>query len=182
MIDAFHALGLPPQLDLTDEELREAFRAAGKKSHPDVGGSEAEFAALNEAFAILSSPSRRLRHWLELQDLTIVSRGSIDSSIMDLFTEVGAATQQAEAAIRKREDAKSALVRAMSEPEIQTARDVIEASNQKVERRISQQCENFPVFENTLTLDSEHASQVMRNLVFLEKWRASLRAYFSRLV
>jgi len=182
MIDAFQALGLPPKLELTDEALREAFRVAGKKSHPDGGGSEAEFAALNEAFALLSSPSRRLRHWLELQDLTIVSRGSIESAMMDLFTEVGAATQQAEAAIRKRDDARSALVRAMLEPEMQTSRDAIEAANQKVERWISRQCEIFPDLEKTLALDPEQASQIVRNLVFLEKWRASLRACFSRLV
>ncbi len=182
MIDAFQALGLPPKLELTDEALREAFREVGKKSHPDGGGSEAEFAALNEAFALLSSPSRRLRHWLELQDLTIVSRGSIESAMMDLFTEVGAATQQAEAAIRKRDDARSALVRAMLEPEMQTSRDAIEAANQKVERWISRQCEIFPDLEKTLALDPEQASQVVRNLVFLEKWRASLRACFSRLV
>ncbi len=182
MSDAFRALGLPRKLAISDETLREAFRVEGKKSHPDAGGSGAEFAELNTAFALLSSPSQRLRHWLELQNFTIDSRGSIDAALMDLFTQVGAATQQADAAIRKRDDAKSALVRAMSEAGIQAARDAIEAANLEVEQRILQQCANFPELEKSLHIDPAHASQVVRNLLFLEKWRSSLRAYFSRLV
>jgi len=182
MIDAFRALGLVPQLDLEDESLRQAFREASKDLHPDAGGGEAEFSELSEALAILSSPSRRLRYWLELQGLTVDPRGSIEPALMDLFTEVGAATQRAEAIIRQRDDAKSALGRAMLEQEIQTSRDAIEAANSKVEQWISRQCGNFAEFESGTLIDVNHASQVLRNLVFLEKWRASLRGCFSRLI
>ncbi len=179
MIDAFGSLGLVPQLDLEDESLRQAFREASKSLHPDAGGGEAEFSALNEALAILISPSRRLRHWLELQGLTVDPRGSIEPALMELFSEVGAATQRAEAVIRKRDNAKSALGRAVLEEELQNSREGIESINLKVEQWISHQCENFVAFESGILTN---VSQILRNLVFLEKWRANLRDCFSRLI
>ncbi len=182
MTDAFHTLGIEPGLVLTDEALREAFREAGKRVHPDAGGGEGEFAALREAMAILSSPSRRLAHWLELRGTPGEVRGSVGTSLMDLFAEVGAATQLAEAAIRKRGEAQSALVRAMLEGETQAAREAIEGAIAEVESMIGRECDQFPGFQNSAEPDIAAASQVARNLAFLEKWRAGLRACFSRLV
>jgi len=182
MANAFDRLGLEPGLVLTEETLREAFRAAGKQVHPDAGGGEGEFTALNEAFAILSSPSRRLRHWLECRGLTVETRGTIDTALMDLFSEVGAVTQRAEALIRKREDAKSALVRAMLEGGTQSCREALEAAIAKVETWITAECETFPILEKSQNPDLATVSKTARNLVFLEKWRAGLRAGFSRLV
>jgi len=182
MANAFDRLGLEPSLALTEESLREAFRAAGKRVHPDAGGGEGEFAALNEAFAILSSPSQRLRHWLECRGLVVETRGTIDAALMDLFSEVGAVTQRMEAVTRKRDEAQSALVRAMLEGEVQGCREALEAAISKVEGWISRECEVFPSLEVADHIDLTAVSKIVRNLVFLEKWRAALRAGFSRLV
>ena len=180
MSDAFQILGIPARLVIPDETLRDAFREAGKQAHPDAGGGEGEFAALREAFAVVSSPSRRLKHWLELRGTPAEVRGTIDNSLMDLFAEVGAVTQQAEAVIRKRDGAKSSLVRAMLEGETQICRESVEAAIAKVEMLIARECEVFPDLEKSVNL--ELASEVARNLAFLEKWRAGLRSCFSRLV
>ncbi len=167
---------------LSDEAVRDAFREAGKRAHPDAGGGEGEFATLREALAVVSSPSRRLRHWLELRGTPGEIRGSIDTSLMDLFSEVGAVTQQAEGVIRKREEAKSVLVRAMLEGETQQCREAVERAIFQVESRISGECSGFAELENAAVPDVAAASQSARNLAFLEKWRAGLRACFSRLV
>lgn len=180
--DAFQILGIPPALVLSDDSLREAFREAGKRSHPDAGGGEGEFAALREAFAVVSSPSRRLRHWLELRGTPGDVRGTIEPSLMDLFTEVGAVTQQAESLVRKRDDAKSALVRAMLEGETQIRREAVERAISQVETRITDECAVFSEFEKSLVVDVDAAAKTARNLAFLEKWRAGLRACFSKLV
>jgi curved DNA-binding protein CbpA len=180
--DAFQILGIQPALVLSDETLREAFREAGKLSHPDAGGGEGEFAALREAFAVVSSPSRRLRHWLELRGTPGEVRGTIEPSLMDLFTEVGAVTQQAESLVRKRDDAKSALVRAMLEGETQIRREAVERAISQVEARITDECVVFYAFEKSPVVDVEAAAKTARNLAFLEKWRAGLRACFSKLV
>ncbi len=179
---AFQILGIKPALVVADEFLREAYREAGKQAHPDAGGGEGEFAALREAMAVLSSPSRRLRHWLELRGTPGDVRGSIDNSLMDFFSEVGAVTQQSEMLIRKRDEAKSTLVRAMLEGETQICREAVERAILKVETAISNECSALGDFENSSEPDVEAASKTARNLAFLEKWRAGLRACFSRLV
>lgn len=180
--DAFQILGMEPKLVLSDDTLREAFREAGKRAHPDAGGGEGEFAALREAFAVVSSPSRRLRHWLELRGTPGEVRGSIDNSLMDLFAEVGAVTQLAESVIRKRDEAKSALVRALLEGETQVCREAVERAISQVETTIIRECAMFQDLEDSAAPDVEAAAKTARNLAFLEKWRAGLRAYFGRLV
>ncbi|MEO6475013.1 MAG: hypothetical protein ABIQ96_07815 [Luteolibacter sp.] len=182
MTDAFHILGLESRLVISDEIVRDAYREAGKQVHPDAGGGEGEFATLREAFAIVSSPSRRLKHWLELRGTPGDVRGIIDTALMDLFSEVGAVTQQAETVIRKRDEAKSALVRAMLEGETQLCREAVERTIAKVETSIANECAAFPTYESAQDPDVEAASKTARNLAFLEKWRTGLRGCFSRLV
>lgn len=180
--DAFQILGMEPRLVLADDALREAFREAGKRLHPDAGGGEGEFAALREAFSVVSSPSRRLRHWLELRGTPGDVRGSISNSLMDLFAQVGAVTQQAETLIRKRDEAHSALVRAMLEGETQICREAVERAISTVEALIARECAGFPKLEKAAEIDVHAVSETARNLAFLEKWRAGLRACFGRLV
>lgn len=180
--DAFQLLGLTPGLVYSDELLRDAFREAGKQAHPDAGGGEGEFAALREAYALVSSPSRRLKLWLELRGTPGDPRGSIDAPLMDVFSDVGAVTQQAETVIRKRDEAKSALVRAMLEGETQLCRESVERAIARVEAMITAECDAFPEMEKKAATDVEAASRIARNLAFLEKWKAGLRSCYSRLV
>ncbi len=180
--NAFEILGIEPRLVLSDESLRDLFREAGKQAHPDAGGGEGEFATLREAFAVVSSPSRRLRHWLELRGTPGEVRGSIENSLMEVFAEVGAVTQQAESCIRKREEAKSVLVRAMLEGETQMCREAVENSISRVESLITRECAVFSEWEISEQPDIVAASKAARNLAFLEKWRAGLRGSYARLV
>ncbi len=182
MANAFQLLGLIPGLVYSDEHLRDAFREAGKRAHPDAGGGEGEFASLREAFALVSSPSRRLRLWLELRGMPGEARGSVDPPLMEVFSEVGAVTQQAEAVIRRREEARSALVRAMLESETQHCRESVEKAIARVEWMIAAGCAVFPDLETSVSPDVVVASQIARNLAFLERWRSGLRACYSRLV
>jgi len=95
---------------------------------------------------------------------------------------VGAVTQQAEAVIRKREEALSPLVRALLESEAQVSREAVERMISKVESWITQECSDFSNWEVAEVIEVDTISQAARNLAFLEKWRGSLRTFFSRLV
>jgi len=101
---------------------------------------------------------------------------------MDLFAEVGGVTQQAESVIRKRDEAKSALVRALLEGETQLCREAVERAIAKVEMWITRESEVFAALEISEEPDVDLASKAARNLAFLEKWRAGLRSCYSRLV
>lgn len=180
-MNPFEILGLEPRLAMDRDALNQAFRDAGKLAHPDAGGSEEGFAQLQAAVDVLSSPARRLRAWLESKGVQVDCRGSIGSEMMDEFGRVGEVSQQAEAVIRKREAAQSALAKAMIESETQLCREELEAAISRLEGLIDGICSGFLGLEQSGCI-SDDAMQWHRNLTFLEKWRASLRSLYARLL
>jgi hypothetical protein len=123
-----------------------------------------------------------LRHWLELRGLTVETRGAVASEIMDLFSQVGETSQRAETLVRRRDEAKSALARALLERETQACREDVECRIALVEAAIARECAVFPNYKDSVAVDLAAASASARNLAFLEKWRAGLRGVFARLV
>lgn len=176
-MDAFAQLGLPRRLDLSEEELRTAFREAGKRVHPDAGGTELEFAKLQESFVLLGSPSRRLKHWLVLQGVPGEERGSISPELMDLFTQVGGIVQPADELIRQREAALSVLGKAMLEGRTQQTRESLERMQSVLDEAIAEKSSAFPQVES----GAVDGWQVTRDLAFLEKWQAQLRERYGKL-
>lgn len=181
-MNAFEILRLENRLTLDPGTLRDAFREAGKSAHPDAGGDEDSFAALREAHTTLASPSRRLRHWLELRGFAVESRGTVAPRVMDLFTPVGEVIQRAEAQVRRREEAKTPLGRAMLENGTQSCREEVERAIAIVDEAIATECAVFGDYESGAAIDPGAASTTVRNLAFLEKWLGTLRALFARLV
>ena len=176
-MDPFSLLGLARRLAISESELREAFRIAGKSGHPDAGGSGEEFTALQQAFARLSSPSKRLRAWLECEGLTGQERGAISPQLLDLFSSVGTALQQADDIARRRSAAMSNLTKAMLEPAVQAAREKLEASLAEVALAIETQETAFPLIET----GQGDPWLVARDLAFLEKWQSELKSRFAAL-
>jgi hypothetical protein len=68
--DPFAALGLAARPDLTDEEVRAAWRAIAAATHPDRadGGDPARYAAASAAYAELRSAWGRSEAWADLAE------------------------------------------------------------------------------------------------------------------
>jgi hypothetical protein len=66
--EPFTALGLPARPDLTDEQVRAAWRAIAAKTHPDRlgGGNPAAYAAASAAYAALRTPWGRSEAYADL--------------------------------------------------------------------------------------------------------------------
>ncbi|MCC2336182.1 J domain-containing protein [Cellulomonas wangsupingiae] len=62
--DHYAVLGVAP--DATREELRAAYRRAARRTHPDLGGDQDEFAAAELAWHVLGDAERRAAHDAEL--------------------------------------------------------------------------------------------------------------------
>jgi curved DNA-binding protein CbpA len=182
MIRAFEILGLDPCLVIHRDQLHAAFREAGKSEHPDAGGDEHRFAILQQALEILLSPSKRLKHWLELRGVIVEPRGTIGPAMMEMFARIGEVTQRAEAVIRKRQAAKSALGLALLESESQACREDVENAIAWLDREVENQTSGFSDLESAESIDVEVLSEVIRNLAFLEKWQLLMRSIYSRLV
>ena len=66
--DPFAALGLPARPDLTDEQVRAAWRTVAAATHPDRpgGGNPALYAAASAAYAALRTPWGRSEAYADL--------------------------------------------------------------------------------------------------------------------
>lgn len=60
MTDYYQTLGV--QRNATDDEIKRAYRKAAMKHHPDRGGDQTKFQALQEAYATLSDPQKRQQY------------------------------------------------------------------------------------------------------------------------
>jgi hypothetical protein len=69
MTGPFTALGLPARPDLTDEDVRAAWRAIATATHPDRedGGNPARYAAASAAYAALRTPWGRSEAYADLR-------------------------------------------------------------------------------------------------------------------
>lgn len=68
MLNHYDLLGVPKTAEL--DEIKKAYRAMSKKHHPDLNGtgSQALFAAVNEAYQVLSTPSKKEGYDRDLQN------------------------------------------------------------------------------------------------------------------
>ena len=177
-MNAFERLGLEVRLAVSVEEIREAFRVRAAAAHPDGGGEEAEFAALREARELLESPAKRLREWLRVQGSAVDERGTIGAELMDFFQKVAETGARAEAAIKAGEAAQSALAKGMAQVRFISERESVKNLLTEIDTGIA---ERVQIFLAIKTGDSD-AATVMRDLVFLEKWRGAMRSLYGRLM
>ena len=105
----------------------------------------------------------------------------IAPGLMDLFGKIGTLSQEAEAVICKRENARSALGRALLEGELQDSLQRVEEMISEVDECLVSECE---VFSQWISMPPEAGmgSGKVRNLAFLEKWRDSLKALYARML
>jgi hypothetical protein len=74
--DPFAALGLPARPDLSDEQVRAAWRQVATATHPDRpdGGDPARYAAASAAYAMLRTPWGRSEAYADLAAAPLTGR------------------------------------------------------------------------------------------------------------
>jgi ribosomal protein L17 len=177
-LSAFDILGLRVSLLVSDEEIREAFRVKAAVIHPDSGGDVQEFAKLQGAQDMLLSPARRLKEWMTARGMEVDARGQIEGGLMDLFQRVSEVGAASELLIRENAGAKSALVKAMAEVKLMKQRELVKELLEKIAAEIQQRIDGFKRVEE----GQIDPATMMRDLIFLEKWRATLKGIYGRLM
>lgn len=78
----FEALGLPARPDLTDEQVRAAWRAIAAATHPDRpdGGDLAVYTAASAAYAELRTPWARSEAYADLTERAVRAGDEMDTS------------------------------------------------------------------------------------------------------
>lgn len=172
----FQTLGIEASITLDLDSLRDSYQKLAAESHPDQGGDKATFDSINLAYNTLRSPSKRLKHYMELKGIEYDARGSVTSDLMDLFMSVGETLQKTDAFLRKKSAATTALAKALLEPESMLMQDTLGEQISKVEQK---QSEYLALLSSSPA--DEILPQITRNLAFLEKWYAQLQQSYAGL-
>ena len=188
MTDFFEVVGLPRKAALEAEAVRAAFQARGAALHPDHACGEidraeksAAFQALQEAYAVLSSTPRRLRHLGELLGYSAPRSGVIEESLMPLFSRIHTLLQQADSLLAQKTQATSALSKALlTAPTLELESALAECAGELLERsrdlkdRLQAWDEAAPAVEVLAGAGQEAA--------FLEKWELQIQQRRLRLM
>jgi hypothetical protein len=173
MLDYFALLEVPRQPWLEEDAVRAQFQRLAATAHPDgLGGDNARFVALNEAWQALRSPTARLRHYLELTNPdALQSSGSMAGVNGDLFMEIAEAQQRATAIGASLAEARTPVARAILEIERIAARERLE----QLMSRVSAQMDVIYRKLREEGPDAAELASALNQLVFLEKWNNQLR-------
>ncbi len=176
-MNAFECLGLEVSLRLSDSEISEAFREKAAAAHPDSGGNADDFTKLQAARDTLSSPGKLLSEWAKVKDLEIEAQGAIEDDMMELFSKVAAVGSEAAAALKEQAAAQTAITKAISEVSLIQCRETVESLLAELEQEIAKRVSCFTNIE-----EGAAHNETFRSLVFLEKWRATLRGVYGSLM
>ena len=73
--------------DASEDDLKQAFRAAAKETHPDAGGSAAQFEAVKTAHLVLSDKKRRA-HYDETGEVEEADRTTVDQVAIGIIANL----------------------------------------------------------------------------------------------
>ena len=189
MTDHFASLGFERRAALDAEAVKARFQELGRELHPDAqDGDSQAFSALNEAQAVLSRPSARLRHLIELlwgaEAVASLRGGAMSTEVMERFAEIGAVLARADSLIARKAKAQSALARALlAGEEMEVNQALMEAGGTLMRLRRGLEATFPSLDEKIATGGGEHESvEACRDLSFAEKWQAQLQERMAALI
>ncbi len=189
MTDHFAALGFERRAALDAETVKARFQERGRDLHPDANNGDSQaFAALNEAQAVLSRPSARLRHLIELvwglEAVESMRGGAMSAGLMERFAEIGAVLGRADGLIAKKTKAQSALARALLAGEEMEVNQALMAAGGTLMRLRREVEARLPSLDAALASGGGERETVSacRDLSYAEKWQAQLQERLAALL
>jgi hypothetical protein len=183
--NAFEALGLPVRPWVEREALQSQFVALAAQWHPDTNPDPeagARFQALVGAHLLLGDPVKRLECVLRLERPSLEAAqpaAQLTAELTDLFLSIATFNRQLQALHAQQPATQSPLSRALLQSDRLSLGHDLEHLNKKVEHHW-QRCEAQIRAADTIwerrtpeLLDS--LGKVLREMVFLQRWRVQLR-------
>jgi curved DNA-binding protein CbpA len=125
-VDYFVVLEQPRRPWLDPGELKQKHQQLTLVAHPDRPSSDRvamDFAAINEAYRVLSDPKQRLQHLLRLKEHEPSASQSIPNELLELFGKIGSLVQEIDSLLEKVRTTDSALGKSLLQPNILKARE-----------------------------------------------------------
>ena len=180
-MDCFELLSLPKSAALSEELLQEAYSKHSRLAHPDHGGSEQSAAEINAAYETLRAPEKRLKHLLELcagEAARAWRTVPLDEAMMSLFSRLGGALNASGQFLEKKENAKSALAKALLANEEFQWRDQLEEIGFELEAK-RQELETALRFWDAANVADEASwkelAAIQARFSYLARWQGQIR-------
>lgn len=119
------------------------------------------------AYETLLAPEKRLKHLLELQQVPWRAI-PISSDLMMLFSQLGPLLQKSSVLAKKKQQATSALAKALLANDEMTLREALEALGTEIESKRVSILDHLPA-------GLEELQVVQATLSYLAKWQAQIR-------
>lgn len=182
---AFDILGLPVRPWLERETLQAKFVERAARWHPDTNPdpeAASRFQALVGAHLLLRDPVKRLECILQLEDPAHASAPpgpQITQELTDLFLSIATLNRQLQAFHAQQPATKSTLIRALLHSDRLALGHDLDQLSHRVEQHW-QRCETQihaadTIWERRTPELLESLKKVLREMVFLQRWRVQLR-------
>ena len=186
MTDPFAVFGLPRRPWLEQDVLKEQFHRLTAEHHPDIkGGDEANFAEVNAAYTTLRDPARRLSCFLALEGFEIRREVCAPDDLGQLFMDTGLVRQKIEAFLKKEENTRSPIGKAMLAAEKYEVMDEVEAQISVLSRSrdslIEEICKIDGSWPGDAQSNARRLAKIADSLTFVGKWINELREGYARL-
>ena len=189
MVDCFDVLGIARRASLSTDEVRAGFQQQGAKIHPDGAGDpddrkrrETSFQQLTEAYSLLTSTPRRLKHLLELLAPGATRGGVLDESLMGLFGTINSVLQKADALLAKKAQATSALAKALLAAESLETEELLATAAGELLQRQEVLDAKLTAFDAADSPDPAALAGLAQEAAFLEKWESQIQQRRLRLI
>ena len=180
MIDYFALLEQPRRPWLDENALREKFHQLARASHPDTSSkTNIEFASLSEAFRVLSDPTSRLQHLLQLESNTRASNGNgLPKDLEELFPNMTAVIRMADDLLKRTRATTNALSRSLFKSELLTIQNQIAESLARLSELYEQTISELRMLDESWTTvpspDFSHLRQLYLKISYLSRWITQL--------
>jgi curved DNA-binding protein CbpA len=184
--DYFAVLGQPrrPWLDL--DQLKQKYQQLTFELHPDrpnADADQADFAAVTEAYRVLSNPRLRVHHLLSLNaknaDTGSTKTSRISNELAELFMAAAELVREIDAYCQKREQMASALAKSLLQADTVQLKSRAEEMLERLQSRYAAALEDLRRLDETWAKNSSTVTNqllaVADRLGYLDRWTSQLR-------
>jgi curved DNA-binding protein CbpA len=183
MTDHFAVLRQPRRPWLDPDRLKQEYQQLSFAHHPDKRRIDADdgpdFAAVTDAYRILSNPQLRLQHLLTFNtEKSDTKKSPITGELTELFMRTAALVNDIEVVLAKREQATSTLAKSMLKAQIAPLEERANAQLRELQELYARTMDDLRRVDeswNSGRENPEELGELAQRFGFLDKWIGELR-------
>jgi curved DNA-binding protein CbpA len=183
MTDHFVVLRQPRRPWLDPEQLKQEYQRLSFARHPDrhtdAGAEGPDFAAVTDAYRVLSNPKLRLQHLLGLEHGRSDRENSpVSADLADTFMQTAALVGSVDDLLKKKDHSTTALALSLLKPDIARLTSRVESQLKLLQEFYGQALDELKRIDELWEKDADAKTAVPKladRFGFLDRWIAQLQ-------